>query len=123
MALSMCLRNALVSFWLLWVVTFVVTRVYALHEAYVFEVGKRNDERWLLRQCQDAEFYSNLKQHSDLCTEVCMMTLFFYSLFEFKDMPRAHTVTTNAGPLHRGAYDRPFVYVFYSSSRYASCTQ
>ena len=31
MALSVCLRNALVSFWMLWATTFVVTRLYALH--------------------------------------------------------------------------------------------
>jgi hypothetical protein len=70
MAFSMCLRNAVICFWMLWSATFVVTRVYALHEAYVSEVGKRNDERWLLKQCGDPEFYSNLKQHSELCTEV-----------------------------------------------------
>jgi len=49
-------------------------RVYAFHEAYVFEVGKRNDERWLLLQCADPDFYSNLRQHSDLCTEVGFIT-------------------------------------------------
>jgi hypothetical protein len=38
MAFSICLRNAVLSFWTLWVFTFVVTRLYALHEAYVFEV-------------------------------------------------------------------------------------
>jgi hypothetical protein len=70
MAFSICMRNAVLSFWTLWVFTFVVTRLYALHEAYVFEVGKRNDERWLLSQCADPEFYANLKQHSDLCTQV-----------------------------------------------------
>ncbi len=77
MALSVCLRNALVSFWMLWATTFVVTRLYALHEAYVWEVGKRNDERWLLQQCLDPEFYANLKQHSDLCTEVRYVMLKF----------------------------------------------
>jgi hypothetical protein len=42
----------------------------------VFEVGKRNDERWLLLQCADPDFYSNLRQHSDLCTEVGFSTFF-----------------------------------------------
>ena len=70
MAFSVCLRNAIATIWLAWLVSFVVTRIYALHEAYVAEVGKRNDERWLLKQCSDPEFYANLRQHSDLCTEV-----------------------------------------------------
>ncbi len=42
----------------------------------MFEVGKRNDERWLLLQCADPDFYSNLRQHSDLCTEVGFSTFF-----------------------------------------------
>ena len=77
MAFSSLLRNALAVFWTLWLTAFVIVRVYALHEAYVAEAGKRSDERWLLEKCQDLEFYANLRQHSNLCTEV--QTLF--SLF------------------------------------------
>ena len=70
MAFSICLRNALLAFWAAWGVAFITTRVYSLHEAYIEELGRRNDEKWLLAQCQYPEFYSNLRQHSDLCTEV-----------------------------------------------------
>ena len=71
MALGSLLRQALGVFWVLWLATFVVTRSYALHEAYQAEVGQQSDERWLLQQCQLPEFYANLRQHSNLCTEVC----------------------------------------------------
>ena len=84
MAFSCLVRNALAVFFSLWLCTFLITRAYALHEAYVAEVGKRSDERWLLDQCLDPEFYANLKQHSNLCTEVrfffpCLLC--FYSLY------------------------------------------
>ena len=48
----------------------ITTRIYSLHEAYIAEIGRRSDERWLLKQCDDPEFYANLRQHSDLCTQV-----------------------------------------------------
>ena len=70
MAFSVCLRNAFISFWIAWSIAFAVTRLYYLQEEYIAEVGKRRDETWLLRQCNDPEFYANLRQHSDICTEV-----------------------------------------------------
>jgi hypothetical protein len=70
MAFSCLARNALAVFFCLWLVTFLIVRAYAFHEAYVAEVGKRSDEQWLLDRCQDPEFYANLRQHSNLCTEV-----------------------------------------------------
>ena len=74
MALGSVLRQAVGMFWALWLVAFVVTRSYALHAAYQAEVGRRMDERWLLEQCRQPEFYANLRQHSDLCTEVKCIT-------------------------------------------------
>ena len=70
MAFGVGLRNVVVSLWLIWVVTFCISRVFLFHEAYIFESNKRADERWLLSKCKDAEFYSNIRQHTDLCTEV-----------------------------------------------------
>ena len=71
MAFSSLLRNALAVFFSLWLATFLIVRAYAMHEAYIAEVGRRSDEKWLLNQCQDPDFYANLRQHSNLCTEVC----------------------------------------------------
>lgn len=70
MAFSMCVRNATVAFGFLWMLALMLTRLYALHEEYVKELGIRDDERWLVEKCKDPEFYANLRQHSDLCTKV-----------------------------------------------------
>ena len=70
MAFGVGLRNVVVSFWLVWTVTFCISRVFLLHEAYIAESSKRIDERWLLEKCREPEFYSNIRQHTDLCTEV-----------------------------------------------------
>jgi hypothetical protein len=70
MAFSVCARNAAAAFVALWLAAMVVTRLYALHEEYVAELGIRDDERWLVERCKEPEFYANLRQHSDLCTRV-----------------------------------------------------
>jgi len=70
MALSTILRHAAAFFAGMWFLTFTVTRMYALHEAYTQESVKRSDEKWLLEKCREPEFHSNLRQHSTLCTEV-----------------------------------------------------
>lgn len=70
MAFGVGLRNVVVSFWMVWGITFFISRAFLLHESYVAEANKRMDERWLLEKCQEPEFYSNLRQHTDLCTEV-----------------------------------------------------
>lgn len=70
MAFSVCARNAAMAFAVLWMAAMLVTRICALHEEYVAELGIRNDERWLVERCKDPDFYANLRQHSDLCTRV-----------------------------------------------------
>jgi hypothetical protein len=70
MAFGVGLRNVLFSFWLVWLCTFCISRIFLLHEAYISESNKQADERWLLEKCKEPEFYSNIRQHTDLCTEV-----------------------------------------------------
>lgn len=70
MAFGAGLRNILVSLWLVWSLTFAISRIFLLHDAYISESNKRIDERWLREKCKEPEFYSNLRQHTDLCTEV-----------------------------------------------------
>ena len=68
---SICSLQCLVALMLgLYVVLFVVSRVHILHEAYAAGVQSRDDESWLLQQCEKHEFYHNMKQHSGLCDEV-----------------------------------------------------
>jgi hypothetical protein len=63
-------RTFLATVWLLWLGMLFISRVYILHEAYNAEVSKRQNETWLVKQCADAEFFSNFRQHSDLCMQV-----------------------------------------------------
>jgi hypothetical protein len=53
-----------------WSVFFMLTRVHMLHSAISRLSTERNNERWLLHQCQHDEFYHNMKHHSALCDEV-----------------------------------------------------
>jgi hypothetical protein len=67
----MRLRAALPVFLLaLWTSVFLFTRVFLFYEAYQTESKRKEDERWLRVRCQEPEFYSNMKQHSDLCNQV-----------------------------------------------------
>ena len=70
MAFGTGLRSVLVSLWVMWCATFLVSRAFLLHDAYISESNKRVDEKWLLKKCSEPEFYSNIRQHTDLCTEV-----------------------------------------------------
>lgn len=65
-----CIRMITVTILSLWLFTLVVSRIYIFHSAYIHQLQTIEDERWLLRQCSDATFFSNLKQHVDLCTAV-----------------------------------------------------
>lgn len=47
-----------------------VSRAYIFYEAYCAFTLQRADEAWLGRQCKDPEFYSNMRQHTDLCAQV-----------------------------------------------------
>lgn len=67
----MRLRAALPLFFVgLWTSIFIFTRIYLFYEAYQSESKKKEDERWLRIKCLEPEFFSNMKQHSDLCNQV-----------------------------------------------------
>jgi hypothetical protein len=72
MAFTVYMKWVLMGCWVLWLSTLVVTRVFIFHEAYLAHVSKVADERWLLRQCGDSDFYSNIRQHTDLCESVSL---------------------------------------------------
>lgn len=63
-------KGVITAFWVIWITTMVVSRLYIFHEAYILETQKLLDERYLLEKCQDSEFYSNIRQHTSICTEV-----------------------------------------------------
>lgn len=58
-------------------------RVYIFYEAYSLFSMQRTDESWLRAKCKDAEFYSNMRQHTDLCAQVehrAMQWVFLHAL-------------------------------------------
>jgi hypothetical protein len=67
MAFTNYMKWILIGFWIVWMTTLLVSRSYIFHEAYTAHVAKVEDERWLLEQCSTPEFYSNIRQHTDLC--------------------------------------------------------
>ncbi len=53
-----------------WIVSFSMGRFFVFYEAYTSALRTIRDEAWIRTQCDDPQFYSNLKQHSDLCQSV-----------------------------------------------------
>ena len=49
---------------------FSVDKICLLHEVYTIRSHELEKERWLLKQCKDPEFFSNLGYHTSLCTEI-----------------------------------------------------
>ena len=70
MVVSALLKLMVISLGVFWSVSFVISRLFIFYEAYVDFQGVLKDEEWLRSQCDQPEFYSNMRQHSDLCNDV-----------------------------------------------------
>ena len=70
MVFASLLKLMITSVGIFWLVSFVVSRLFVFSEAYVSFLGILKDERWLLKQCESPEFYTNLRSHTDLCNQV-----------------------------------------------------
>jgi hypothetical protein len=70
MLFTQYMKWVLMGFWVLWGTTFCVSRLFIFHEAYTAHVAMVSDEKWLSDQCNTPEFYSNIRQHTDLCEAV-----------------------------------------------------
>ena len=53
-----------------WIVSFSVGRIFIFYEAYTSFLSVLKDEEWLRIQCSSSEFYSNMRQHTELCNQV-----------------------------------------------------
>jgi hypothetical protein len=53
-----------------WIVSFSVGRIFIFYEAYTSFLSVLKDEEWLRIQCASSEFYSNMRQHTELCNQV-----------------------------------------------------
>ena len=53
-----------------WIVSFSVGRIFIFYESYTSFLSVLRDEEWLRVQCASPEFYSNMRQHTELCNTV-----------------------------------------------------
>ena len=70
MVFSCLIKLMVISVGVFWVVSFGVSRLFVFYEAYSAFLRILKDEEWLRSQCSLPEFYSNLRQHTDLCNNV-----------------------------------------------------
>lgn len=70
MVFSCLIKLMVISVGVFWVVSFCVSRLFVFYEAYTSFLGILKDEGWLRDQCALPEFYSNMRQHTDLCNAV-----------------------------------------------------
>lgn len=70
MMLASMLKLMIICLTTFWIVSFSVGRFFVFYEAYTSALRTIRDEAWIRTQCADPQFYSNLKQHSDLCQSV-----------------------------------------------------
>jgi hypothetical protein len=70
MMLASMLKLMIICFTTFWIVSFSMGRFFVFYEAYTSALRIIRDEAWIRTQCTDPQFYSNLKQHSDLCQSV-----------------------------------------------------
>lgn len=47
-----------------------ISRVYVFYESYSLFSMQRSEESWLRAKCKDPEFYTNMRQHTDLCAQI-----------------------------------------------------
>ena len=64
------LKIMVVALGVFWIVSFTVGRLFVFYETYTETMRLLKDETWLRGQCADPSFYSNIRQHADLCTAV-----------------------------------------------------
>lgn len=73
-------------------------RALIFHESYLHEQGKMQDEVYLLERCKDSEFYSNIRQHTDICTQVLENSRSSV-LLKVSPRPLAHGTARLQGPI------------------------
>lgn len=63
-------RCVMVALTVFWTASFLVVRVVVFIEAWREAMAVQKDEAWLLRQCQSPDFFSKMRQHTDVCLMV-----------------------------------------------------
>ena len=64
------IRSIMVALTVFWGISFLIVRVVVFIEAWRDAQSTRQDESWLLSQCQSPAFFANMRQHTDICLQV-----------------------------------------------------
>lgn len=72
MVAASMLKLMVVCLGVFWIVSFSVGRLFIFYEAYTAFLSVLKDEEWLRVQCASPEFYSNMRQHTELCSTVML---------------------------------------------------
>ena len=70
MVVASMIKLMVVSLTVFWVISFSVGRVFIFYEAYTEMALKLKQDAWLREKCSDPNFYTNMRQHTDLCAAV-----------------------------------------------------
>lgn len=60
---------------LTWCLAFVMTRLHMFQHAYATKWQEYSNDKWLREQCDESDFYHNMKHHSNICEDVNAKTL------------------------------------------------
>ena len=67
MLVGTILRVAIIFLSCFWAASFFIVRLAVFVEAFKEARQIQHDEMWMMAQCQDPQFYSHMRRHTDLC--------------------------------------------------------
>jgi hypothetical protein len=70
MVAASMLKLMVVCLSVFWIISFSVGRIFIFYEAYTQITLIQKQDEWLRLQCSDPNFYTNMRQHADLCAQV-----------------------------------------------------
>ena len=70
MVAASMIKLMVVALSVFWIISFSIGRVFIFYEAYTSVLRVLKEEAWLRLQCGDPNFYTNMRQHTDLCANV-----------------------------------------------------
>ena len=70
MVVASMIKLGVVFLTVFWIISFTVGRVFIFYEAYTKITFIQKQDEWVRLQCSDPNFYTNMRQHTDLCATV-----------------------------------------------------
>lgn len=70
MLVGTILRVIIITLSCFWAASFFIVRFVVFVEAFKEARQIQQDETWMMSQCQDPQFYSHMRRHTDVCVLV-----------------------------------------------------